>query len=462
MANIFSFFRRNKQIKQEKQLQSVDDRGWTRIFDWRPGAFQQHTPYDTEESVLSHPTLFACETLIQGDIGKLRPTVQQKNGDIWKEQQNKTSQLLMKPNNYQNHILFKQHWLNSKLNHGNTYVLKERDSRRRIVALHILDPLKVTPLVAENGDVFYRLSQERLAKIPTDDELQNTVPAIEIIHDRFNCLYHPLIGLSPIFAAGVSGQLGIKIMNDSKNFFANGANPGGILSAPGTISESTAKRLKEYWQENFTGKKSGEIAVAGDGLKYEPMRMSSVDAQLLDQLNWSDEKICATFHVPSYMAGVGEMPQSTNSETFLIQYYTQCLQVLIEAMEVSLDDGLDLPSNQRTQLDLDGLFRMDQSTLSKIIETYTKSGTMAPDEGRAKLNLGPVPGGKYPYLQQQNFSLEALARRDSQEDPFTTSEPPSNDQDPANDDEEDLEALQLAASVIALGKPYKNRFKAYT
>jgi hypothetical protein len=39
--------------------------------------------------------------------------------------------------------------------------------------------------------------------------------------------------------------------------------------------------------------------------------------------------------------------------------------------------------------------------------------------------LKPVKGGKSPYLQQQNYSLEALAKRDAQDDPFKPATPPA-------------------------------------
>jgi phage portal protein BeeE len=48
---------------------------------------------------------------------------------------------------------------------------------------------------------------------------------------------------------------------------------------------------------------------------------------------------------------------------------------------------------------------------------------MAPNEGRAKLDLKPAEGGNSPYLQQQNYSLAALAKRDAQADPFATAAP---------------------------------------
>jgi hypothetical protein len=48
---------------------------------------------------------------------------------------------------------------------------------------------------------------------------------------------------------------------------------------------------------------------------------------------------------------------------------------------------------------------------------------MAPDEARERyFGLGPVEGGDTPYMQQQMFSLKALAQRD-QNDPFSKPAP---------------------------------------
>jgi phage portal protein BeeE len=51
------------------------------------------------------------------------------------------------------------------------------------------------------------------------------------------------------------------------------------------------------------------------------------------------------------------------------------------------------------------------------------AGVMSPNEGRSKLDLKPVEGGESPYLQQQNYSLAALAKRDAQDDPFAPNTP---------------------------------------
>jgi phage portal protein BeeE len=89
-------------------------------------------------------------------------------------------------------------------------------------------------------------------------------------------------------------------------------------------------------------------------------------------------------------------------------------------------------------MDLDDLIRMDTATKVKAAADAIKGGGMAPNEARARyLDLGPVPGGAMPYLQQQNYSLEALAKRDAGADPFGTAAPPEPDPPPEDDAADD-------------------------
>jgi phage portal protein BeeE len=68
---------------------------------------------------------------------------------------------------------------------------------------------------------------------------------------------------------------------------------------------------------------------------------------------------------------------------------------------------------------------MDTVTQVTAIRDAVGAGVMTPNEGRGKLDLKPVTGGASPYLQQQNYSLEALAKRDAQDDPFKPATPPA-------------------------------------
>lgn len=415
-------------------MPSSDRGGWLPIIrESFAGAFQTNVEIK-RDLVLTYHAVYACMTLIAGDISKLRVKLVERDTDgIWTETANPAySPVLRKPNPLQTRIQFWENWILSKLSAGNVYVLKQRDGRGVVKRLYILDPRRVQPLVADDGSVFYRLSTDNISGI----EAEVTVPAREIIHDRMNCIFHPLIGISPITAAGLAATQGINIQQNSANFFANKSMPGGILTAPGAIADETAARLKEAWQENYGGKNVGKIAVVGDGLKFEPIMMTAENSQLIEQLKWTAEVVCSVFHVPPYMIGVGPMPTYNNIQALNQQYYSQALQSLIEAAELILDEGLEMREGIGTEFDLDDLLRMDTVTKVQSIKEAIGAGFMSPNEGRARFDLKPVKGGETPYLQQQNYSLAALDERD-RANPLAVSPaaPAGEDPTPEPDDE---------------------------
>lgn len=399
-------------------VSGVDNRGgWTPwVREPYSGAWQKNDEWSLD-CVLAHHAVYSCITLIANDIGKLREKLVERDPDgIWSEVESAAySPVLRRPNRYQNHIQFKQWWIMSKLLRGNTYALKERDRRGVVVALYLLDPTRVQVLVAPDGSVYYQLNSDNLNGLERTDGI--TVPASEIIHDRMNCLFHPLVGISPIFACGAAANIGLKIQSDSSNFFANGANPGGILMVPGSLPQDKADDLKAKWNSSYGGENGGKVAILPDGMKFQPMRMSAVESQLIEQMRWTAEVVCSVFHVPPYMIGIGQMPAYNNIEALNQQYYTQCLQSLIEEYEAAKDEGLGLETKvegvqKGIELDLDGLLRMDSATAVKTAVEAMKGGLKTTNEARRPFDMKPVEGGDVIFKQQQDFPISLLADRE--------------------------------------------------
>jgi HK97 family phage portal protein len=388
------------------------------------GAWQQGVALEPMGGILSFSAAYACVTRIAQDIAKLEINVTVENDDevyvnapdsspFWRP--------ILRPNHYQNRMQWMSYWMTGKLLYGNAYGLKQRDARGMVSAIYMLDPRRVTPMITSEGDVYYSLSGDDLSKI----QAGAVVPASEIIHDRGPTLWHPLIGISPLYACALSATQGLKIQRNSETFFRNMSRPSGLLTAPGTIDDPTAIRLKQEWEANFSGGNIGRLAVLGDGLTYEPMTIPPETAQLIEQLKWTVEDVARAFGMPLYKIGAGPVPTSNNVQALQQQYYSDCLQVHIESAELCLDDGLSVPPDYCVQFDLGGLMRMDSATQVEMLSKAVGGGLMSPDEGRARLNLGPVAGGAAVYLQQQNFSTEALAKRDAQADPFGTAKAPT-------------------------------------
>src|SRR5688572_17922036 len=171
------------------------------------GAWSRNIIVESTQNILAFSAVYACVALRSGDVAKLRlKLVKEALDGIWDEVESPSfSPVLRKPNRYQTRIQFLQYWMASKLLYGNAYVLKERDDRGVVTQLYGLDPRSVTPLVAPDGEVFYQLGADNLSGVPVGD---NAIPASEIIHDRMTTLWHPLVGVSPIYACGASATQG--------------------------------------------------------------------------------------------------------------------------------------------------------------------------------------------------------------------------------------------------------------
>jgi len=424
---MFNFLRRKS--KEEKALHSINSGAWNRVLEPFAGAWQRNIEIRLD-SVLAYPAIFSCISLISSDIAKMPMAVKrrQSNG-VWIPVNNPVlSPLLIKPNFYQTAMQFFELWMISKLAHGNAYILKLRDEADRVRQLRVLDPRRVIPYVADDGEIFYSVLTDELNGLSGG----LFVPSRELIHDRFNTLFHPLCGLSPIYASGLAAVGGEAMLRNSAHIFQNGGKPSGIIVVPGSVDQDKAKEIKDNWNQGYSGENAGKTALLADGASFVAVSQNATDSQLVEQLNLSNQLVASTFRVPLYKIDTGQTPSYNNIEALEQAYYSQCLQVHMTAIECLLADTFSLDTQTCVEFDHSRLLRMDTAARYKSYGDGIGAGFLAPNEARIKENMQPVEGGDTPYLQQQNYSLEALAKRDAQGDPFSTNSPPTPD--PSDDD----------------------------
>lgn len=426
-------------------------------------AWQHNVELAPTQTLLSFSAVYACIRGISSDIAKMRVKLSEDDDGIWTEitQNQPWLPVLRKPNGYQSRADFFESWMISKLMYGNTYVLKIREDRRGIVTgMHVLHPNCVKPLVAADGSVYYEIREDFLAQTPLVDALsvegRIVIPPSEIMHDLMMPLWHPKVGISPLYACALSGTVGNNIENNSAFFFQNRAMPGGVLEAPGAVSDDTVRQLKADWQSNFTGVNRGKVAVLADGLKFSAMNpMTAEAAQQTEQLKFAVEDVARAFGYPIWKLS-GTTPPYTKPAEGQVLYFSDCLQIHIVKIEESLDNGLELPLGMHTELDVEELLRMDRQALYETLNAAGKFLTL--DEQRFEANKGKIKGGNTVYKQEQEHAVEALFNRDQSDDPFGTKKPapapaeepeskPEPESEPADTrqlDEDEMELLYAA------------------
>jgi HK97 family phage portal protein len=361
--------------------------------------------------LVAFSAVYACTSIISGDIAKLPMQVYRvdmQSGARTLQRRDYYAQLMQAPNEYQTAADFMQLYVLSTLLQGNGYAFTRRNARGEISEMHVLDPGTTRPHVEpESGAVFYRCGENRLAGITAGA----IVPERFMIHHRLPLLPgFPLVGVTPIFAAAASSAVGLHILRNSQSFFGNASRPAGVLTAPGKISKDTADRLKEDWDNNYSGQRYGKTAVLPDGLKWEPLTITAQDAQLIEQLRWSVEDVGRVFRVPPFMLGDTTKTSYRNSEQLARAYLSGCLSYHIEALEQRFARAFEFPANYELKFDLSTLLRAEIDVRYAAYQQALSSAWATINEVRAQEGLAPVEGGDEPHIQIQYVPLSASGK----------------------------------------------------
>ena len=371
--------------------------------------------------------VYSCVTIIANDIAKLRLMVERvrkmkpdtREYDVFLEDRaHPVAARLRAPNYYETRMRFMERLIISRLMRGNYYVFQEFTGPNETVprSMHVLNPDGCKPLIAPDGSVFYSIAPTPFTSMLFGDmtKVDNNyvVPARFIIHGRMNCLYHPLLGVSPLFAAASAASIAGRIGLNSDTFFANMSRPGGILVAPGEVKEDTAARLQREWDNNYHGAGSGKTAVLTEGLDYKPLAMAATDAQLIEQLRWSVEDIARVFRVPGFLLGNAAQMTFRNSEASMRAYYSGCLGYHLEDIEADFDRAMGFSDakvvTEQVVFDLSSMLRSESDIRFATYKIGTDSGVLAINDVRVREGEVPVIGGDEPRLQMQYVPISKI------------------------------------------------------
>jgi HK97 family phage portal protein len=365
--------------------------------------------------LLSFSAVYSCVNIISSDVSKLPINVWRTlpKGGRTLASDHPIQAMLQYPNPYQTHIDFFAYFMVSLLLAGNAYALITRDGRGMVSRMDVLNPYFVRPLVAVTGDVFYQVSHSQSIALVSDlsppgEDGRYVIPQSEIIHHRVMCVDHPLVGVTPLYAAALAATVGLRAGQSAAEFFANMGRPSGLLTAPGKVSKELADRLRAEWDKNYGPGQTGKTAMLGDGLKWEAITISAVDSQLLELLKWGISDVARVYRVPGFLLGELDKVTYRNSETLMRTYYSGCLQYHLEALEARFAAAFGLAKGVELEFDVDAILRTDLDVRFAAYREGITSGFLCINEARAKEGLASVEGGDEPMMQIQYAPLSTL------------------------------------------------------
>ena len=377
-----------------------------------------------------------CSNVIGQDLARLpiRHLREEDDGSFTQlsTQQSAVARVMRRPNSYQTRSDFMMFLTRSLLFNGNAYSPARRNNREEIESLWPQPPTSVQNfIVPSTGEVLYTIAQTDALTLAQLDTLDPRFMVFDenMLHVRMQTPRHPLLGESVLTAALYPATTGNEINKKSASFMGNMNIPSGVLTHPGKIlDEPHMKRIKERFKEIVGGDNAGDVAVLTEGMTWQQITMSAVDAELVRIYNLSEKQIFQLFRVPLFLGGELANVRLQDVEEMMRFYVQSCLSFYVTHFELAFERLFNLGPRDSIRFDLDagllvGNFEGRMNALAKGVETLL----LKPDEGRNRLGLGRVAGGDTLYGQTQLVPIGQNPLAEGEQDANGSNEEPEEE-----------------------------------
>ena len=219
--------------------------------------------------------------------------------------------------------------------------------------------------------------------------------------------FNGLKGFSPIAMAKNAVGMTLACEEYGASFFANGANPGGVLEHPGVLKDPA--RVRESWNEVYRGSNNAhKIAVLEEGMKYQQIGIPPEEAQFLETRKFQLNEIARLYRIPPHMIGDLDKSSFNNIEQQSLEFVKYTLDPWVIRWEQSMQKALFLPGEKGTyfvKLNVDGLLRGDYKSRMEGYSIGLQNGFMSPNDVRELEDLNPIPDEEGGNLYLVNGAL---------------------------------------------------------
>lgn len=289
---------------------------------------------------------------------------------------------------------------------GNTYIEIDWSNGGQVRGLYLRSCFSTFPYRNAKGDLIYKTHDE-----PNGGE--RIILSEDMIHVK-GLGIDSLLGLSPIkyYAREVLGN-DISAQAYSAKFFANNANPGGYLQAPGNLSDKQKLDSMRTWIDAHGRGNTHKPAVLEGGWKWEQTAINPEDAQLIETRKLNRSQICAIFGVPEHMAGGEE--EKANMEQKTLEFLTFTIKPWLNKWEQAINAKL-FPKVGRTankyfvKFDTKSLERANYADMVKGLQMLRYAGGIDRDELRREMGYNPAK-------PDQKFLLPVNMQETSEDEP---------------------------------------------
>jgi HK97 family phage portal protein len=216
----------------------------------------------------------------------------------------------------------------------------------------------------------------------------------DVLHIPHLLVPGAFIGLNPIEYMRQSWGLAAAAEKYGGQFFANSANPSGVLEVEGSLSPEKTRALARSWRTAHQGLGNALTpAVLTDGVTFKQLSIAPNDAQFLQTRQFQKTEIASVFFgVPPTMVGDSDpATRGQSPEDLEMQFVTNTLMGWLTRIENPLTKLL--PRNQYCKFDVSVRLRGDTLARFTAYQYAINGGWMNNDEIRDREDQPAMPNG---------------------------------------------------------------------
>ena len=339
------------------------------------------------ETAMRHPPVYSAVRTIAEPVGQLPVHVYERlpDGGRVRVPDHPSARLLTDPNDWTSGDTFRTDMTATMAARKGAFAFLNRGAGGDVVEMIALDPGAAT-VERDNTTLepIYRLNGE-------------VVDRSRILHLRtFNV--GGLEGMSPIEQCREAIGLSMVLERYAAGLFGRGARPAGVLKHPKALTEPVINRLRASFEQLYRGgSNAGRVAILEDGVTWEAMQLSSVDAQFLEMRIFQLREISRSFRIPAPLIGDLERVTKSSAEELGQQFLVWTLAPYLRAWQNALNRALFSPKERGrfyVEFLVDDLARADLAARMSSYATAIAHGVLNPNEVRAMENRTPYAGGE--------------------------------------------------------------------
>jgi HK97 family phage portal protein len=229
-------------------------------------------------------------------------------------------------------------------------------------------------------------------------------PPWEILHIP-GLGFNGLMGLGIVTLAREGISCGLAHEEYAARFFTNNATPAGYLEVPGIVDPEEKAKIRADWYDVHGGvSRSQLIGIIAQGMKFNPVSVSSKDAQFMESRKFQVTEAARWLNLPPHM--IYDLQQSTNNNIeqqsleFIIYTIRPWLVCIEQAILLKLVQEDDVTVEHRVE----GLLRGDTAAKTAYYTAGRQWGWLSRNDIRELENQEWIEGGD-DYLVPMNMGI---------------------------------------------------------